>query len=91
MGRASCFSALKGSGADSGVGLYTLYCDFTAVHGGNFRHVQSKSFDLSSGDSMTLTFHYKNVEPGTGSIHVYIIDLTSNTTVYDHNWGVTVG
>lgn len=85
------WSRFTGSSADSGVGLFTLYSDFTAVHGGNFRHVQSRSFSLTSGESLTLSFHYKNVEPGLGSIHVYIIDLTSNTTVYDHVWSVTVG
>ena len=83
----STFSPMSSAGS----GAYMLYCEFFIIAGGAFRHFQSQAFSIGMNQALTLTFHYKDVEPGQGTVHVYIMDQTLTTELYDHTWTVTVG
>ena len=83
----STFSSMPSVGS----GAYVLYCEFFITAGGAFRHFQSQAFDIATNQVLSLTFHYKDVEPGQGTVHVYIMDQTLTTKLYDHTWTVTVG
>jgi len=81
------WESLQGASGD-GSGVYKVYCALNMTWATS---VHSKAFDITSGQDLTLTFEFKNIDPGQGNVHVYIIDQTTNTKLYDHNWGVTVG
>ena len=72
-----------------GTGLYSVYCELNMTLLID-RNVLHQSFNIVADQDITFTFEFKNVEPGQGNIHVYIIDQAS-TKLYDHNYGVTVG
>jgi hypothetical protein len=79
------WSSLSGA-SGTGTGLYAVYCELN--YGDSVQH---RAFDIVSGQDLSFTFEFKNVEPGQANIHVYIMDQTLSTKLYDHNWGVTVG
>jgi hypothetical protein len=78
----SSLEAARGTGA----GLYAVYCEYDWGDS-----VQHRAFDIVSGQDLMFTFEFKNVQPGQTNVHVYILDQTLNTKLYDHNWEVTVG
>jgi hypothetical protein len=81
------WSFLQGA-SSTGTGLYAVYCELNLSWG---REVQHRAFDIASGQDIMFAFEFGNIEPGQGNIHVYILDQTLSTKLYDHNWGVTVG
>lgn len=68
---------------------YVLYVELGAT-------TQSQTIDSSAQTvpfdfSQTLTFTFKNVGAGEATIHIYIMDQTLSTKLYDHNWPVVIG
>jgi hypothetical protein len=97
------WSGLSTTGS-SGSGLYTVYCELNMYDMGTWYEgadgsvqfsmnsvTHHHSLDISSGQDVSVTFTFDNIEPGRGNVHVYIVDVTVNATVYDDIWEVTVG
>jgi hypothetical protein len=75
-------------GGDAGTGFYTVYCQLN-VSGDTTTH--STSFDIAADQSLAVKFTFDNIEPGQGSVRVYIVEQATQTKTFDDSWGVNVG
>lgn len=68
---------------------YIAYCELNIS---SDRHVAHEYFDITSTQDLDLMFEFKNVEPGQGTLHIYILDQTHLASkVYDHTISIIVG
>lgn len=72
---------------------YVLYCELTSASGVSTqqRVLNSSAQQVPFEFTQTLSFTFKNVGAGDATVHIYIMDQTLTTRLYDHTWSVVVG
>ncbi len=73
---------------------YVCYVELTPSGGvttTQHQTINSSAQQVPFEFSQTLSFTFKNIEPGSGTVHIYIMDQTLSTKLYDHTWTVVIG
>ena len=71
---------------------YTLYAELNQS-GVRVGDVQSLPIIFPPGRTgpQSISVEFKNISPGSATIHVYIINAAMQTSVFDHTYSVVIG
>jgi len=71
---------------------YTLYAELNES-GVRVGDVQSLPIIFPPGRTgpQSISVEFKNISPGSATIHVYIINAAMQTSVFDHTYSVVIG
>jgi hypothetical protein len=91
------WSSLSVASGEDRLYTYEVYCELTTAGGPQTQH---QSFDITpsqntpgagAGVDRTFTFEFKNVEPGEQNVHVYVMDRTMSTKIFDTVYPAVIG